>query len=71
MAALVPLLHTGQWASIVPQSVLALLPVDGRLASVRLVDPALEHALGLAVPARDPLTPTAQALFDLASELLT
>lgn len=70
VASLVPLLNTGEWASIVPQSVLALLPVDGRLAALRLVEPVVEHVLGLVVAARDPLTPLARALLDLASDLM-
>jgi DNA-binding transcriptional LysR family regulator len=70
VASLVPLLNTGEWASIVPQSVMALLPVDGRLASLRLVSPEVEHELGLVVAARDPLTPLARALMELAESLM-
>ncbi len=69
VASLAALLKTGQWASVVPYSVLELLPDDGRLTALELVEPVLEHTLGLVVAASEPLTPTAQALMNVAEAL--
>jgi DNA-binding transcriptional LysR family regulator len=70
IASLAALLKTGRWASVVPRSVLELLPDDGRLATLELVDPVIEHTLGLVVAGSDPLKPTAQALFNVAEALV-
>ena len=69
VASLAALLRTGRWASVVPRSVLELLPGDGRLTALELVEPVLEHTLGLVVAASDPLKPTAQALMNVAEAL--
>ncbi|MEO0975411.1 MAG: LysR family transcriptional regulator, partial [Pseudomonadota bacterium] len=53
-SALLPLINTGEWASIVPRSLLAALPVDGEVVALDLVEPTVERAIGLVVPARDP-----------------
>lgn len=70
-AALVPLINSGEWASIVPRSLLGILPVDGQVVALDLVDPIVEPAIGLVVAARDPLAPVAAALAELARALVT
>ncbi len=70
-AALVPLINSGEWASIVPRSLLGMLPVDGQVVALDLVEPTVERDIGLVLPARDPLAPVAAALAALAKELVT
>lgn len=70
-AALVALVDSGGWASIFPRSMLAMMPMDGRLVALDLVEPAVERVIGLVVAARDPLPPVARALAALAQELVT
>jgi DNA-binding transcriptional LysR family regulator len=71
VASLAALLRTGRWASVVPHSLLALLPEEARLTALELVDPVLEHTLGLVVADSDPLTPTAQVLMNVGRALDT
>ncbi len=68
-ATLVALLSTGDWASVVPQSLLGLLGERHDLKAVRLVEPALSNRLGLVVSGSDPLTPAARALLDITERL--
>ena len=56
----------GEWASIVPQSFLPFLPADDEVRAIPLVDPVVTHQVGLVVPDREPLTPSARALLDTA-----
>jgi DNA-binding transcriptional LysR family regulator len=57
---------TGQWASILPRSVLEIIGTSVRVLD--LVDPALVCAAGLVTLARDPLPPMIAALLAEASQ---
>lgn len=65
ITTLVALIGSGDWASIVPESLLSLLPREriDRLATVPLADPGTA-SLGLLVSAQEPLTPAAQTLME-------
>lgn len=60
--------RSGAWASVVPQSFLQFLPPDDEIRAVPLVDPVVTHQVGLVVPDREPLTPSARAMMDFASQ---
>lgn len=65
--AIVAHVRSGAWASVMPQSFLQFLPSDEEIRAVPLVDPVVTHQVGLVVPDREPLTPSARALMDFAS----
>jgi len=54
--------RTGQWASIMPAKVAETAEPGGTIRSIPIVDPAAIHAIGLVVPARQPMTPLTAAL---------
>ncbi|HKT60900.1 MAG TPA: LysR substrate-binding domain-containing protein [Gemmatimonadales bacterium] len=60
-------LRSGQWSSILPQSFLALFDDASDLRALPLVEPELSHSVGLVMPDREPLTPSARHLVQLAS----
>jgi len=65
--AIIAHVRSGAWASVLPQSFLQFLPPDGEIRAIPLVDPVVTHQVGLVVPDREPLTPSARALMDSAS----
>lgn len=67
--ALVAHVLTGRWASVVPKRLADLFVTDGRLLSIPLVDPEVEHSVGLIAALRDPQTPILQALMEEAARL--
>lgn len=71
VATLVGLLATGEWASIVPQSLLSLLRAAEHrpFRSLRLDSPSLGTPIGLVVSGHDPLTPAARELLALTERL--
>jgi DNA-binding transcriptional LysR family regulator len=68
--AIITHVRSGAWASVLPQSFLQFLPPDDEIRAVPLVDPVVTHQVGLVVPDREPLTPSARALMDFASEAM-
>lgn len=66
--AIIAHVRSGAWASVVPQSFLQFLPPDAEIRVIPLVDPVVTHQVGLVVPDREPLTPSARALLDFASQ---
>lgn len=68
--AIVTHVRSGAWASVLPQSFLQFLPADDEIRAVPLVDPVVTHQVGLVVPDREPLTPSARALMDFASRAM-
>ena len=68
--AIVTHVRSGAWASVMPQSFLQFLPPDDDIRAVPLVDPVVTHQVGLVVPDREPLTPSARALMDFASNAM-
>ena len=67
--AIIAHVRSGAWASVLPQSFLQFLPADDEIQAIPLIDPVVTHQVGLVVPDREPLTPSARALMDLASQL--
>lgn len=68
--AIVTHVRSGAWASVLPQSFLQFLPADDEIHAVPLVEPVVTHQVGLVVPDREPLTPSARALMDFASRAM-
>lgn len=60
--------RSGAWASVLPQSFLQFLSPDDEVRAIPLVEPIVSHQVGLVVPDREPLTPSARALMDFASQ---
>jgi len=60
--------RSGAWASVLPQSFLQFLAPDDEVRAIPLVEPTVSHQVGLVVPDREPLTPSARALMDLTSQ---
>ena len=61
--------RSGAWCSVVPQTFLPLFPDEKTVRAIPLVDPAVSHVVGLVVPDREPLTPSAQELARVAEGL--
>jgi DNA-binding transcriptional LysR family regulator len=59
-------LRTGQWSSVLPQTFFALFGDPSGLRAIPLVEPDVSHSVGLVVPDREPLTPSARHLVQLA-----
>ena len=64
--ALVSHVLTARWASVVPKKLADMFAADGRLMSIPIVEPEVEHTVGLITAKRDPQTPVLQALLDEA-----
>ena len=58
-------LRTGHWSSVLPQAFFRLFGDPSGLRAIPLVDPDVSHGVGLVVPDREPLTPSARHLVDL------
>ena len=64
--ALIAHVQTGHWASIVPMKLAQLFPA---LCPVPIVEPEVEHLVGLITARHDPQTPLLAALIDSAARL--
>lgn len=64
--ALIAHVRSGKWCSVVPMR-LAQMFQDGSLKSIPIVQPEVEHVVGLITPRRDPQTPVLSALIDQAA----
>ena len=60
-------LRSGQWSSILPQTFLSLFGEPAGSRAIPLVQPEVSHSVGLVVPDREPLTPSARELVELVS----
>jgi DNA-binding transcriptional LysR family regulator len=61
--------RSGRWASILPQSFLYLLGEPEGVRAIPFEGGAPGHTIGLVVPDREPLTPSARELFTVAGEV--
>lgn len=61
--------RSGRWASILPQPFLHLLGEPEGIRAVPFESDTPGHTIGLVVPDREPLTPSARELFTLAGEV--
>ena len=59
-------LRTGQWSSVLPQTFFPLFGDPSGLRAIPMKDPDVSHSVGLVVPDREPLTPSARHLVQLA-----
>ncbi len=53
---------TGRWASIVPRELALMFAGGGQLRAIPIVEPEVEHLVGMIAARRDPLTPVLAAL---------
>jgi DNA-binding transcriptional LysR family regulator len=53
---------TGRWASVMPALLAETLGLGGAVQAIPIVEPVVEHTIGLLVPNRDPMAPTTAAL---------
>ena len=58
--------RSGQWSSVLPQSFFSLFDYGPELRALPMVEPDVTHSVGLVVPDREPLTPSARHLVQLA-----
>jgi DNA-binding transcriptional LysR family regulator len=63
------LVASGRWSSIMPPVLVDATRIEPGVVSLPIVGPALTHAVGLAMPAREPMTPLSRALVSAAREL--
>jgi DNA-binding transcriptional LysR family regulator len=76
LVTLVSHLRRGEWSTILPHTIRYLIGDEHGLLVLPLVEPAATHEIGLIVPDREPVTPTASALIaearliDVEAELL-
>jgi DNA-binding transcriptional LysR family regulator len=62
MLLLLAHVRTGQWASIMPVKIAETIEPGEKIRAIPIVEPAAIHAIGLVVPAREPMTPLTAAL---------
>ena len=62
-------LRIGSWSSILPQAFLHLFGVPEDLRAIPMENAGGAHTIGLAIPDREPLTPSARELAQLAAEI--
>ena len=62
-------LKIGSWSSILPQAFLHLLGVPEEFRAIPMENSGAAHTIGLAIPDREPLTPSARELAQLAAEI--
>jgi DNA-binding transcriptional LysR family regulator len=62
-------LRFGHWSSVVPHTFLLLLAERDGLVAIPLTEPDASHLIGLVASDRDPLTPVAHALLNVARQL--
>jgi DNA-binding transcriptional LysR family regulator len=60
-------LRSGQWSSVLPPSFFSLFEATSDLRAIPLVKPTVSHSVGLVVPDREPLTPSARHLVELVT----
>jgi len=63
-------LQTGAWTSIMSSKLANMLGNVTGLVSIPLVDPVVQHSIGLVVSADDPMIPLTAALFSEARQLV-
>jgi DNA-binding transcriptional LysR family regulator len=61
--------RSGPWSSVMPRALLHLFGVPAGTRALRLVDPAATRTIGLVMADRDPASPLARGLFDVARAL--
>jgi DNA-binding transcriptional LysR family regulator len=66
--ALISHVLTGRWASVVPRQLAQMFLAGGQLRAIPIVEPEVEHLVGLITARRDPLTPVLAALIDEAQK---
>ncbi len=61
--------RTGQWASILPETLAELAGSTGPIRSIPIVSPDVTQTIGLVTASRDPASPLCSALIDEANRL--
>jgi DNA-binding transcriptional LysR family regulator len=61
--------NTGRWSSVMPERLANTLGLTAVLRAIPIVDPDVSHAIGLVLPAREPMTPLNAALVTEARRL--
>jgi DNA-binding transcriptional LysR family regulator len=61
--------RTGQWATVVPETLAAALGSADGMRAVPIVDPEAVLTIGLVAPSREPMTPLTAALVAEAERL--
>jgi len=69
MTALAAHVRTGRWTSIMPTVLMEALGLPAELEAIPLVDPVIEHTIGLVMMNRDPQSPMAAAMIAAAMGL--
>lgn len=59
---------SGAWCTVIPQAFLPLFHADDGVRAIPLVEPVVTHTVGLVVPDREPLTPSAGELVKVAAQ---
>jgi DNA-binding transcriptional LysR family regulator len=58
-------LRSGEWSTILPQTIFHLMGELDEVRAIPLVEPEARHMIGLIAPERDPLPPAVRALLEL------
>lgn len=67
--ALIAHVQTGRWSSVVPLRLARMFLEGGKLRAIPIVEPEVEHLVGLITARRDPPTPVLAALLAEAARL--
>ena len=58
-------LRSGNWSTIMPQTIFYLIGEIEEVRAIPLVEPEARHTVGIIAPERDPLPPVARALLEM------
>jgi len=58
-------LRSGEWSTILPQTIFHLIGEMDEVRAIPLVEPVARHTIGLIAPERDPLPPAVRELLEL------
>ena len=61
--------RTGRWASVMPAKLAETLGLTDTIRAIPIVEPDAVQTIGLVVPPREPMTPMATALVEVARRI--
>jgi DNA-binding transcriptional LysR family regulator len=61
-------LRSGEWSTILPQTIVHLIGNIPEVRAIPLVEPAAKHTIGIIAPERDPLPPVAREFLEVVRD---
>ncbi|MDD2877185.1 MAG: LysR family transcriptional regulator [Acidiphilium sp.] len=68
IVVLVSHVQTGQWACVLPEKLAQIFGLTAKLRAIPIIEPEVVHTVGLVLPDREPMSPLAAALMQIAAQ---